>query len=76
MQTIIKIIIAIVVGIIVGFVLKIGLQKQELVDCYKYQDYEKTYSDFQLQDEQIDRCLALGVEIIPFRNDEQKYNQY
>ena len=76
MQTTIKIILAIVVGIIIGFVLKIGLQKQEVVECYKYQDYEKSYANFQLNDEQIDRCLALGVEIIPFRNDAQKYNQY
>lgn len=75
-DTIIGILMIVIVIATMIIIIPIGLKKQEVVDCYRYQKYEREFIDFQLKDEDIRRCESLGVEIIPFRNDAQKYNQY
>jgi hypothetical protein len=45
------------------FAFNTGLKRQEKVDCYKWQNYEKNYSLFEASPETVERCSALGVEI-------------
>lgn len=43
--------------------LNYGLAKQEKVDCYKWQNYEKNYALFEADADTVQHCAALGIEI-------------
>jgi hypothetical protein len=54
-------IIVIVLGLI--YSIKIGLEKQEIVDCYKWKNYEAKFVDFELNEKDVARCDLLGIKI-------------
>jgi hypothetical protein len=54
-------IIVIVLGLI--YSIKIGIEKQEIVDCYKWKNYETKFADFELNEKDVARCDLLGIKI-------------
>lgn len=42
----------------------VGLEKQAIMDCYKWEVWEKEYRLFEASDDMVKDCKALGVEIV------------
>lgn len=53
----------IAVSIAFVFALKVGLDRQAVVDCYKWQKWDKEYRLFQPSADMIGECRSLGVDI-------------
>lgn len=59
--------IAIAVGILTAILwaLKIGLDKQERIDCEKYAQWQSEYRLFEVSTSTVARCEAIGIKIAP-----------
>lgn len=49
--------------IVSAWILSIGIDKQFVVDCYQWQDYESKYPLFELKASLVEACAEEGIEI-------------
>lgn len=63
MNTLIKILIAIAIIAFFVSIAKVGIARQEKVECYKLQKNAQLYTDFYITTEEDVMCFYHGIEI-------------
>ena len=48
-------------GLFYAFI--VGIAKQEEIDCYKWQRWEKEYRTFQISSDMVSQCGTLGINL-------------
>lgn len=57
------VVVSVIISITFYFVAGTAIDKNDVVNCLKYQVWEEEYSQFEADDFMIDRCSSLGIEI-------------
>lgn len=78
MKTLIQLSITFIIIVIFLFLITIGIDRQIKHECLVWEEQSKTYPNFYWTPSQIDQCHPISIQgtNIPYRNDNQKYNQY
>jgi len=63
MNTLIKILIAVAIITFFVMIAKVGIAKQEKVECYKLQKQAQEYKDFYITPEENEMCFYRGIEV-------------
>lgn len=59
-------IIAVCAVVGVGALVLDTIDRMELADCYKWQDYERDYALYETHPDTAKRCLELGVNVFEY----------